>query len=141
MFDTIIIPLDMSAQAEAAIPVAVEEARRHRARLVLLHVISPSQLSSGEADVRAQGTAREDAARAYLEGVRQRFGLPANTAMRIVVGEPVTRIQAEVDAWPRGLLVMTTGDAADRERLPLGEVARRLLVSGRVPVLGIRPGG
>ena len=48
------------------------------------------------------------------------------------------RIQAEVEAWPDSLLVLTTGDCTGDECPPLSETARRLLRTGRVPILGVR---
>ena len=39
MFETVIVPLDGSPHAECALPYAIDEARRHQATMVLLHVI------------------------------------------------------------------------------------------------------
>ncbi|MDF2745412.1 MAG: Universal stress protein family [Actinomycetia bacterium] len=154
MFATVLVPLDMSRHAEAALPIALEEARRHHARLVLLHVVPRPEpavpaphLGRGGPYLHplypvawsAQELADEAAeAGVYLEVVKLRYGLPPDTSVQLVVGEPVMRIQAEVDAWPDPLLVLTTGDCTGDQCPPLSETVRRLLVFGRVPILGVR---
>src|SRR5829696_3172659 len=151
MFATVLVPLDRSRHAEAALPIALEEARRHHARLVLLHVVPRPDPLGPEPHLGDEGP-RAHAVRwlahdlalevatggAYLDRVTQRYGLPPDTSVQLVVGEPVRRIQAEVDAWPDPLLVLTTGDCTGDQCPPLSEVARRLLVVGRVPILGVR---
>lgn len=42
MFRKILVPLDGSSLAEKALPFAEEEARAHRASLVLLRVVHPN---------------------------------------------------------------------------------------------------
>jgi nucleotide-binding universal stress UspA family protein len=39
MFDTVIAPLDGTPHAEVALPYAIDEARRHGAAMVLMHVV------------------------------------------------------------------------------------------------------
>jgi nucleotide-binding universal stress UspA family protein len=153
MYDTIIVPLDGSAHAEAALPAAIEEARRHRATIVLLHVVARPEAPVADPHVQHGGplrsaavavwceaelTAATEAGRQYLESVRTRFLLSPLMVIRVVVGEPVRRILTEAGYWPRPLLVVTTGDDTGEHRTPLSEVARRLLVDGSTPVLGVR---
>lgn len=151
MYDTIIVPLDGSAHAEAALPAAIEEARRHRATIVLLNVVTRPEAPAADPHVQHGGPRRcaeawcaesvaaaTEAGRRYLESVGERYVLPPLTAIRVVAGEPVRRILAEVGYWPRPLLVITTGDVSGNARTPLSEVARRLLVDGSAPVLGVR---
>ena len=150
MFSTILVPLNGSPHAEAALPVAVEEASRHNARLVLLHVIVRPEQPPFPGGPRSgpfchpapcnPGKLVEDEAHAvaYLTDIRQRAGLPSDTAVRLAVGDPAHQIRAELARWPAPLLVLTTGNCTTQPTPPLSEVARRLLL-GPVPVLAVRP--
>lgn len=149
MFATVLVPLDGSRHAEAAIAYGVEEARHHGASLVLLRVIPRPEPCPGGArragpaawgpDWPADEIAKaERATRRYMARVIERFGLPRETRVRVVVGDPAARLIAEAARTERPLVVMTTGDAEAATRTPLSEVARRLLVNGEVPVLGVR---
>ncbi|HVL24350.1 MAG TPA: universal stress protein [Thermomicrobiales bacterium] len=151
MFQTIIVPLDASLHAEAALPYAIDEARRHGAMLVLLHVVPrpeppvpPPRVQLGGPTIRPPSWPERDVANAaeaacgYLDRVVRQYLLPPGTVSRVVVGEPSKRVIAEARAWPGALVVMTTGDCAAHPRPALSEVARQVLLSGTVPVLGIR---
>ena len=92
MFETVIVPLDGSPHAELAIPYAVDEARRHQAKLVLIHVIprpepcmSPVRRSGpvpwqGEWPFEDLDSAKRNA-QAYLQDVVTRFGLDPGTTL------------------------------------------------------------
>ena len=149
MFDTIIVPLDGSSHAEFAIPYAIDEARRHSATMVLVHIIPrpepcPSTVRrsgplprQGEWPSEEIDTAKRDA-HAYLQGVVTRFALDPGTAVCVAVGDPRVRLAAEAKRHARPLVVMVTGDCTREPRPPLSLVATYLLVAGAVPVLGIR---
>ena len=149
MHDTIIVPLDGSEHAEFALPIAIDETQRNCASLLLLHVVprpeaSTQRVSHGGPSVRPpqwSGHELDEAVRLghrYLERVKQRCRLSPETMVTVVVGEPVKRILAEAERRPRSLIVLTTGDACGNACPPLSEVARRVLVAGSVPVLGVR---
>ena len=143
MFGTILVPLDGTAVAEAAVPYAADEALRHGCSLVLVRVIprpepppghpshggpalpppawSPAELAQAQQD-----------ARAYLESVVRTYGLPPTTELVTVVGDPLTRLLAEIQRRPAPLVVI--GVAPHR---PFGETGRRLLLSGAAPVLRV----
>jgi nucleotide-binding universal stress UspA family protein len=149
MFETVIVPLDGSPHAELAIPYAVDEAWRHQAKLVLIHVIprpepcmSPVRRSGplpwqGEWPVEELETAKQNA-EAYLEGVVARFGLDPRTRLCVAVGDPGVRVAAEAMNHKRPLVVMLTGDRTRDASPPLSLVTCYLLIAGAVPVLGIR---
>ncbi len=149
MFDTILVPLDGSPHAEAALPYAAAEARYHGAELVLLRVVlrpepclsEPSH--GGPLPWRPSWPAAEiDAAKRqaaqYLARVIKHDHLPATTPLRVAVGDPYLRISIEAVQFRQPLVVMTTGDGTLSVRPPLREVPRRLMVAGAVPVLGVR---
>lgn len=149
MFETVIVPLDGSPHAEFAIPYAVDEARRHQAKMVLIHVIprpepcmSPVRRSGpvpwqGEWPFEDLDTAKRYA-EAYLRGVVNRFGLDPGTTLSVAVGDPGVRVTAEAMRHERPLVVMLTGDRTRDASPSLSLVTRYLLIAGAVPVLGIR---
>jgi nucleotide-binding universal stress UspA family protein len=150
MFDTVIVPLDGTPHAEATLPHAIDEARRHAATIVLVHVIprpepcaNPVRRSGplpwqGEWPCEDIEEAKRDAY-AYLRGVAARYALDPEPPLRVAVGDPGVRVAAEARRWPRPLVVMLTGDRTRRRRPPLSPVTNYLLVAGAVPVLGILP--
>jgi nucleotide-binding universal stress UspA family protein len=149
MFETVIVPLDDSPHAEFAIPYAIDEARRHQAKLVLIHVIprpepciSPMRRSGpvpwqGEWPFEELDSAKRGA-QAYLLDVVSRFALDPGTTLCVAVGDPGVRVAEEAMRHERPLVVMLTGDRTRDARPPLSLVARYLLIAGTVPVLGIR---
>ena len=149
MFETVIVPLDGSPHAELAIPYAVDEARRHQAKLVLIHVIprpepcmSPVRRSGpvpwqGEWPFEDLDSAKRNA-QAYLQDVVTRFGLDPGTTLSVAVGDPGVRVTAEAIRHKRPLVVMLTGDRTRDASPPLSLVTRYLLIAGAVPVLGLR---
>lgn len=149
MFGTVIVPLDGTAHAEAAIPYAVDEATRHGAALVLVHVVFRPEPRA--ATVRHGGPLppafpwptrdserKIERATHYLAQTIERHGLGPATQGLVLTGEPVPRILAEAHRHDRPLIVLTTGDADDSERPPVSEIARRLMLNGTVPVLAVR---
>jgi nucleotide-binding universal stress UspA family protein len=147
MFDTMIVPLDGSPQAERALPIAVSEARRHGTGIVLLYVIPrPEPCTSavrrsgplpwqGEWPFEEISLARDDA-RAYLRSVATRFGLDARTIVRVAVGDPGTRIAAEAVRYERPLVVISSGRSREASTL-WPAAASRLLIDGIVPLLAV----
>jgi nucleotide-binding universal stress UspA family protein len=148
-FATVIVPLDGSPHAECVLPSVIEEARRHHATIVLVHVIprpepctSPVRRSGplpwhGEWPFEDLEAAKRDA-HTYLHDVVTRFGLDPNTVLRVAVGDPGARIAAEAALHPQPLVVMLTGDRTRQVTPPLSLVASYLLVASAVPVLALR---
>jgi nucleotide-binding universal stress UspA family protein len=117
----VIVPLDGSPHAKAALPYAIDEASRHGATLVLALVIprpepcaSPVRRSGplpwqGEWPFEDLEENKRDAD-AYLRGVVTRYALDPATPLRVAVGDPGVRVAAEARRWPRSLVVILTGD-------------------------------
>ena len=149
MFETVIVPLDGSPHAEVAIPYAIDEAQRHQAKMVLIHVIprpepctSPVR-RSGPLPWQGEWPAEEidpakRRAEAYLQDVVTRFGLDPGTTLCVAVGDPGVRVAAEAVRHGRPLVVMLTGDRTREACPPLSLVTSYLLIASAVPVLGIR---
>lgn len=149
MFNTVIVPLDGSAHAEAALPFARDEAARHDAGIVLVHVVyrpepHPTVVSHGGPLPPVfpwptkDGERKVERAARYLTEAIARHGLEAGTQKRVPCGETVPRILAEAARCDSPLIVLTTGDPTGGARPPVSEVARRLMLNGRVPVLAVR---
>ena len=149
MFETVIVPLDGSPHAEYALPYAIDEARRHQARMVLIHVIPrPEPCTSTvrrSGPVPWQGPWPEEeiepakrTAEAYLRDVVTHYALDPGTTRCVAVGDPGARVAAEAARHQRPLVVMLTGDCTRDACPPLSLVTSYLLIAGAVPVLGIR---
>jgi nucleotide-binding universal stress UspA family protein len=148
MFETVIVPLDGSPHAEFAIPYAIDEARRHQAKMVLVHVIprpepctSPVRWSGpvpwqGEWPVEEIDPTKHRA-ETYLRDVVMRYGLDPGTRVCVAAGDPGVRVAAEAVCHGRPLVVMLTGDNTHRSSPSLSLVTTYLLITSAVPVLGI----
>jgi nucleotide-binding universal stress UspA family protein len=149
MFETVIVPLDGSPHAEFALPYAIDEARRHQATIVLLHVIPrPEPCTStvrgsgprpwqGEWPFEDLDAVKRDA-EAYLRDVVTRFALGPETTRCVAVGDPGVRVAAEVTRHEQPVVVLLTGDSSRERRPPLSLVTHYLLIASAVPVLAIR---
>ncbi len=148
MYDHIVVPLDGSLQSELALPIAVEEAWRHGAVLVLIHAIPVRGVSTaprgcGHAD---SGGARSDEdlrtatrlGRRYLDAVARRWHLPPTTSVMVAPGASATEILALARRLTRPLIVVTVSDAFDAACPSINSMGQRLVDESTVPVLGVR---
>ncbi|HEU5437988.1 MAG TPA: universal stress protein [Ktedonobacterales bacterium] len=141
----ILVPLDGSGLAEAAMPVAVTLARATGATLVLAHVTSnltwafAAETGLTSAKVYDDLLAGEDAAAAgYL--MRRHATLPPDVAavMLHVRGDVAVRLLTLIEQQAIDLVVMTTHGYTGLRRFTLGSVADRLARAGAAPVLLLR---
>jgi len=136
MFTKVIVPLDGSRDATAALPVARTLAALGGASVSLVRVVHrPAGLFAAHAnDVRD--------ASAYLdEVVRERLGgldRPVSTHVRS--GDVVEAIIGEVGDGGSDVIVMATRGHAGVVRAVLGSVASELLSKSPVPVVVVRAG-
>jgi nucleotide-binding universal stress UspA family protein len=140
VFRHLLVPLDGSPPAEAALPLAVGLARRLGASVTLLHVIergAPAAVHGerhlsdpGEAGRYLEGLARG-------EGAAPRVACHVHTDLEADVAGSIARRAEELEA---DLIVMCThGRRQLRHRL-FGSVAQGVLGRGRIPVLLAPPG-
>ena len=148
MFRTVIVPLNGSESAEAAIPYAVDQATRYGATLVLMQPVArpecwPAFPQRGgparqppvwPADELA---AEERRARAYLAGVAGRYRLAIGTEAVVPIGDPYLRLVAEIRRRPTPLVVVAAG-GADRWATARAELTHRLLRAGVAPILAVQ---
>jgi nucleotide-binding universal stress UspA family protein len=136
----ILVPLDGSKAAEAALPSALQLARASGAQLLLLRATDvrfdqePAPVEVGLAPIRA--------AEAYLRGVQDRVGAELERVTAFVWrGSAAAAIVKAVRHYQIDLIVMTTHGRSGREQEMFGSVAEAVLRGVTIPVLVVRPSG
>ena len=136
MFRRILVTLDGSEFAEAALPAAAGLARKTGAQLRLLTVHDSGwALVDGEWSDAARIRARR-----YLESMRELvepIGHDVSTCVRD--GFAVEEILAEADTFDADLIVMATHGRGPMSRFWLGSVADQCVRRGHRPLLLVRP--
>lgn len=142
----VIVPLDRSAFAEVALPLATYVARRLGApvHLVLVHLPPPPVINGAhgiEALPEVEREVRVEEAE-YLQAVATRLrhqeGLEAKAVL--LDGPVAGTIAAHVTAHDARLVVLSTHGRGGVSRFFLGSVADRLTRELHCPVLLVRPG-
>jgi nucleotide-binding universal stress UspA family protein len=142
MFRHLIIPLDGSKLAEAALPPAAALASALSAKVTLAHLIERGapEAVHGERHLRHQ-----DEATHYLADVAQRFfpkEIDVTFHVHAVGVESVAEgIVEHACDFACDLVVMCTHGRKGLRRAVLGSIAQRVLASGGCPVLLVRPAG
>jgi nucleotide-binding universal stress UspA family protein len=139
---TILHPSDFSAASRPAFRKAIELAKRDRAMLVLLHVISPMYPIGFRVPVSAYkrlAAAETAAARKQLVALLARArSAGAKAAVTILEGRPADRIVHAARVRRADLIVMGTRGRTGLPRLLLGSVASRVVSMSPCPVLTVR---
>ncbi len=140
MYRRLLVPLDGSHLAEAALPAARRLAEKLGASLTLLHVVERDAPERIHHD-RHLTTAEE--ATAYLDDTAQRLlpGVSVEThvhtaAVKDVVG---SLLEHSREMQPDLIVLCTHGRTGPREFL-FGSIAQKIVAQGEVPVLLVRPG-
>lgn len=147
---SILVPLDGSAYAEAALPSAIDLARAFDAELHLVRVAETAQVYSmltrqtpAESDVVRIVVERLVAdATDYVEKTTERMragGL--HVVMHLREGIPTEEILAVAREAGIDLTVVATHGRSGLNRLVFGSVAERILRQGTTPILMVRPAG
>jgi nucleotide-binding universal stress UspA family protein len=136
----VLVPLDGSALAEAAVSVAVGLlGDRPVSTLVLIRAVDP-RLPGADAVEAQRDIVR--AAEQYLAQVAARLERPGVTVKTAVwYGPPAASIVAAADAAGADMIVMTTHGRGGLGRLVLGSVAEAVLRATRRPLLLVRDAG
>ncbi len=145
MYRSVLVPLDGSAFAEHALPLALSLARRAGAALNVMQVHVPFALmytdSMSPGGYEAEARVREQE-RAYLDGIVSRLaslsGVPVTCAL--LEGPVVAEmLGGQAAATKADLVVMTTHGRGPLSRLWLGSVADEMVRRATTPVLLVRP--
>lgn len=147
-FRRVLVPLDGSALAEGALPMATTVARAAGAALKLVRVVGPHYAVSPYlphtiAETREATERDREEAEAYLEilkGQLERDGLCVET--EVPIGVPAARgILSTVEQARADLVAIATHGRGGFKRVLLGSVADKVVRASPVPVLVIRPTG
>jgi nucleotide-binding universal stress UspA family protein len=140
MFKNILVPLDGSRMAEAALPAAAFLAAKFNALVTLVHVVErnapreihgePHLINAAEAEVYLGDTAQ----RAFPAGVR--IDLHVHAAEVDNVAESIVAHAAELD---HDMIVMCSHGRGRALHLFLGSIAQEVISKGSHPVLVTRP--
>lgn len=136
----ILVPLDGSDAAEAALPVASELARTSEAKLLVIRV-TDARFERDPAPIEA-GLRRIREAEAYLTLIRERLGAGGGqVATFLWHGSPAAAIVKAARDYQIDIIIMTTHGRTGREKDMFGSVAEAVLRGVTVPVLVVRPTG
>jgi len=145
MIRSILVPLDGSKFAEAALPLATALAERTKAKLRLLTLHEPRpDLAAGLDTPAVEGESLEirSAAQEYLTETAGRLGQPGGAEPRVELIDAAAG-PGLVDAVSRlgpDLVVMATHGRGPMSRFWLGSVADHFIRHGTTPALLVRPG-
>jgi len=135
----ILVPLDGSRLAEAALPIAARLAEAFGAAVSLLHVIEKDAPSSihGETHLAAEAEAE-----AYLSRLATELAAHGGTldhhVHEVPVGDVARSIAAHADEQQSDIVLISTHGAGDLRRGLWGSIAQRVLQICRRPVLLVR---
>jgi len=144
-WNTLLVPLDGSPLAEAALPYATTIAQASGARILLLTVLESEPLRTmvvgGDERLRTEIEAGwRTPAEGYLAGVAARLAARGVRAeYQAVVGDPVDQILATAEDERATMIVMATHGRGGLQRLLLGSVADKLMRMSTRPLLLVRP--
>lgn len=145
MYKEILVPLDGSSLAEAALPHATAIAKAFVSRITLIFVAEPLGVYAQQSVVTPPMIAPpvdleiEDNERKYLEQMVRRVVMDGVDAKYVLKeGDPASEICDYTVAGKMDLIVMSTHGRSGIKRLVYGSVADRVLREATVPVLLIR---
>ncbi len=135
---TILIPLDGSEMAEAAITEARQLARPDGSRLVLVRAANAFTLPGNDA-IDAQLYALQDA-ESYLDAVKRRLEAEGvhGVETHVWYGTAAAAIVEAAALYKADLIVMTTHGRGGLGRLVFGSVAESVLRGTTAPILLVR---
>ena len=147
--DEILVPLDGSRRAEAALPAALGMATLFSARLALIQAVEPVAMMAHVPVAFPQAldeeltALRRREAQDYLDDVvaRLRASGVETRASAVLAGSVVAGIQAAAMSPGVGMIALAMQGHGGLRRLVLGSIADKLVRTGEVPVLVTRPRG
>ncbi|MCA9934571.1 MAG: universal stress protein [Ardenticatenaceae bacterium] len=146
MFNHVLVPLDGSAFAEAALPYALSLATQYKASLTLLRIVSPPrwqsmmEAESPELYEKLCQRAIQDAESYLLYKQEALEAEGFNIHIRVERGEPAAQTILDLaEAEKNDVIVMSTHGRSGLQRWMFGSVAERIIHHAHIPVLLVRP--
>ncbi len=142
MFKHILVPLDGSKLAEAAVPIAASLAQTLNAPVTLLHIIeqdAPQEIH------KERHITQADEASAYMEEVAKR-GFPSGVKVdthvhtAAVKDVPASIVEHALMEFQPDLIIMCTHGRGGVRDLLYGSIAQQVVAQGSTPLLLIQPG-
>jgi nucleotide-binding universal stress UspA family protein len=140
MFKNILVPLDGSSLAEAALPVAAAFAEKLKAPVTLLHIIeqNPPEAVHNERHLR-----HPEEAETYLQGLaKQSFPAEIKAEWHVHTAEvkdvPVSIVDHTSEFDPDLIIMCAHGRSGIRDML-FGRIAHQVVAKGSTPLLLLQP--
>jgi nucleotide-binding universal stress UspA family protein len=139
MFKHILVPLDGSHLAEAALPAAAALSATLNAPLTLLHIIEEDAPAEVHRDRHLTNAAE---AEAYLKEVAGRLGVQAETHVHTAPVADVARsiVAHAANEFQPDLIILTSHGKGGMHELLFGTIAQEVAATGGTPVLLVKPG-
>ncbi|OOG76755.1 universal stress protein [Algoriphagus sp. A40] len=125
MLNTIIAPVDFSAEAGTALKFAAEISKRASAKLTILHAL---QVKENETD------ANQHLAQLVAE-LHQTFGADLKCESVIVEGDFIAALESQIESQQPDLIVMGTKGASGLKKIFIGSNTVKVISHTKVPVL------
>ena len=142
MYATVLVPLDGSHLAAAALPHAVVMAKQFGAKLLLLHVMT--ETNGPLPDHSPERQALRSQLEAYLEGLKRSLDrCDVGSTYRVEVGAAAPTIARVAGELERTVIVMSragrTASLARQDKESFGAVAEEVVREWEGPLLLVRP--
>jgi len=146
MYKRILVPLDGSARAERAIPVAVRIARALGGSIILLRVatapVDTGKYSSTSGYVEEAADTDLAGAASYLENIAGSDQLAGiKTEIKTFIGAVAPAILSASQSFHANIIVMCSHGYTGFKRWTLGSVADKVTRHSPIPVFVLREGG
>jgi len=141
LFDKILVPLDGSKMAEAAIPWALMLAQKTYSKVILIHVIEKSPPRTVHGDLHIKDP---QSAKVYLEEIKNSFpsGIPVDIHVHTVPeGNVAASIAEHVKELGAKLTILTAHGRQGIRGLILGSIGQQVLRATYTPVLLLKADG
>lgn len=139
-YNRIAVPLDGSALAESAVPLAVALAEGVDAQLTFCTVLPSGHESHSQGSGHGGPSVHWNLSpQGYLDHVREKLPLEnGRVELEILEGDPTSKIVEFIRQKPAQLVVMATHGRSGVVRAILGSVTDRVVHASPVPVLAVR---
>lgn len=139
MYKTILVPMDGSATAEAALDHAIKFAKAFRSALVVFYVVPTSGVSSSP--LAPEEKARIAEVDLYLKQVKEKIAAAGvkDVNWAVTSGNPAEEIIRYAERCGADLVVMGTHGRSEAFQWLFGSVASKVLQSLGIPVVILRP--